>query len=55
MVNEKSKSSLNFISCKHQLKIYKNYKIYISVLLLVITYSTLFIFWDLLTQYDTAI
>ena len=55
MVNEKSKSNLNFISCKHQLEICKNYKIYISVLLLVITYSTLFIFWDLLTQYDTAI
>jgi membrane-associated phospholipid phosphatase len=55
MLNEKPKSNLNFISCKHQLEIYKNYKIYISVLLLVITYSTLFIFWDLLTQYDTAI
>jgi undecaprenyl-diphosphatase len=47
VVNEKSKSNLNIID--------KNFKIYISVLLLVITYSTLFIFWDLLTQYDTAL
>ena len=44
MLNEKPKS-----------KIDKNFKIYISILLLVITYSMLFIFWDLLTQYDTAI
>ena len=47
MVNEKSKSNLNIID--------KNFKIYMSILLLIITYSTLFIFWDLLTQYDTAL
>ena len=55
MVNEKSKSNLNFISGKNQFKIDKNFKIYMSILLLVITYSTIFIFWDLLTQYDTAL
>jgi undecaprenyl-diphosphatase len=58
MVNEKSdgrKSNLNFISCRHRLKIDKNYKIYMCVLLLIITYSTLFIFWGFLTQYDTAL
>lgn len=58
MANEKSdrqKSKLNFVSGKQQLKIRKNFKIYTSVLLLVITYSTLFIFWGLLTQYDTAL
>jgi undecaprenyl-diphosphatase len=55
MVNEKSKSNLNFISGKNQFKIDKNFKIYMSILLLIITYSTLFIFWDLLTQYDTAL
>jgi undecaprenyl-diphosphatase len=55
MVSEKSKSNLNFISGKHQFKIDKNFKIYMSVLLLVITYSTIFIFWGLLAQYDTAL
>jgi hypothetical protein len=58
MANEKSdrqKSNLNFISGNHQLKIDKNFKIYLSVLLLIITYSSLFIFWGLLTQYDTAL
>jgi membrane-associated phospholipid phosphatase len=58
MANEKSdrqKSNLNFISGNHQLKIDKNFKIYLSVLLLIIIYSSLFIFWELLTQYDTAL
>jgi undecaprenyl-diphosphatase len=48
------KSNLNFMSCRHQSKLEKNYKIYMSVLLLIIIYSTLFIFWGSLTQYDTA-
>jgi undecaprenyl-diphosphatase len=58
MANEKSdrqKSYLKITSSKHKLKINKNFKIYISILLLMITYSTLFIFWGLLTQYDTAL
>jgi undecaprenyl-diphosphatase len=48
------KSNLNFMSCRHQSKQEKNYKIYMPVLLLIIIYSTLFIFWGSLTQYDTA-
>jgi len=55
MVSEKSKSNLNFTSGKNQFKIDNKFRIYMSVLLLIITYSTVFIFWDLLTQYDTAL
>ena len=58
MANKKSdrqKSNLDFMSFNHQLKIDKNFKIYMSVFLIIITYSTLFIFWELLTQYDTAL
>ena len=57
MANEKSdgqKSNSNFMSCRHHLNIDKNYKIYMPILLLIITYGTLFIFWEPLTQYDTA-
>jgi undecaprenyl-diphosphatase len=43
MLNEKTKSNPNFL------------RIYIVILLLIGTYSTVFIFWDLLTQYDTAL
>jgi hypothetical protein len=37
------------MSCKHK------YQISISILLLAITYSTIFIYWGFLTQYDTAL
>jgi|WetSurMetagenome_2_1015567.scaffolds.fasta_scaffold44553_2 undecaprenyl-diphosphatase len=37
------------MSCKHK------YQISISILLLAITYSTVFIYWGFLTQYDTAL
>jgi undecaprenyl-diphosphatase len=46
MLNEKNKSNLNLIN--------KNFIRYTAILLLILTYSTVFIFWDLLTQHDTA-
>jgi undecaprenyl-diphosphatase len=58
MANEKTdrqKFNLNFRLGKYQLKRGKNFKIYMCVLFLIITYSTLFVFWGLLTQYDTAL
>jgi len=37
------------MSCKHK------YQISITILLLAITYSTIFIYWGFLTQYDTVL
>jgi undecaprenyl-diphosphatase len=45
--------NLNFRSGKHYV-IYETYKIYVSVLLLIIMYSIILLFLNLLTPYDTA-
>jgi len=52
--SDRQKPNLEVASGKH-FEIYKNYKIYISVLLLIILYTTMFIFLDLVTPYDTAL
>jgi undecaprenyl-diphosphatase len=52
--SDRPKLNSNFGSGKHS-KTYENYKIYISVLLLIVMYSTIFVFLNLLTPYDTAL
>ncbi len=44
----------NYRSGEHS-KIYEYYKIYASVLLLIVIYSAIFVFLNLLTPYDTAL
>jgi hypothetical protein len=43
------------LDVKNRFTIDKNINNYISIILLILTYSMVFIFWDLLTQYETAI
>jgi len=52
--SDRPKLNSSFRSGKHS-KIYENYKIYVSVLILIILYSTILLFLNLLTPYDTAL
>ncbi len=52
--SDRPKLNSNFRSDEHS-NIYKNYRIYASILLLILMYSIIFIFLNLLIPYDTAL